>query len=57
MLVHNELERILQGVAVAPFQILILFWHLPGGTEKNHETPQLGELVIWARFEPHISQT
>jgi hypothetical protein len=32
---NNELERVWKEVVVAKFKIL--FQHLPGGTEENHE--------------------
>jgi hypothetical protein len=35
-LMNNELDRVWKGVTVASFEILS--WHLPGGTEVNHET-------------------
>jgi hypothetical protein len=34
----------------------VLSWHLPGGTEENHEKPQSGLLVSRPRFNPGPSE-
>jgi hypothetical protein len=33
-----------------------LFWHLPGGTEENHDKSQSWQLVSRPRFESRTSQ-
>jgi hypothetical protein len=40
MTVNNELERMWKEVGMTEFKVL--FWHLPGQTEKNHEKHQSG---------------
>jgi hypothetical protein len=30
--------------------IKVLFWHLLGGTEKNHEKPQVRIADLWAEI-------
>jgi hypothetical protein len=35
--------------------IEVLYWHLPGRTEENHEQLSLGWIVTHLCFEPSIS--
>jgi hypothetical protein len=34
--------------------IVVISWHLPGGTEENHEKLQSGELESQPRFKPSV---
>jgi hypothetical protein len=36
----NEMEGIQKEAVVASFEVGLLSWHLPGGTEGNHEKLQ-----------------
>jgi hypothetical protein len=45
---EKDLARSRHGLTV------VIFWHLPGGTEQNHEKLQSGELEPQPRFKPSV---
>jgi hypothetical protein len=49
---NNKLERLRKDVVMG--LLMVLFRHLPGRTEENHENSQSAQLVSWPRFEPGI---
>jgi hypothetical protein len=48
--VNDELERIWKSAVTAYFKVLS--WHSPGGTEKNNNKSQSGQLVSGINMNP-----
>jgi hypothetical protein len=56
--VNDDLESVWNEAAVSYFKVL--FWHLTGGTEENHEKNSVGiadlRADIWNRDFPNTNQ-
>jgi hypothetical protein len=48
----SDLEKDLEGSRYG--LIVVIYWHLPGGTEVNHEKLQSAELKSQLRFKLNV---